>query len=82
MGHYNFRLFVESDGRCGVKCDGIPHNLRLLRRDTAILEKRAGGIGAVYLEATLRRVAVGQTQIVQNSGYGQKLRIRCKFGTF
>ena len=61
-GHYAFRLFVESDGRCGVKCDGIPHNLRLLRRDSAILQKRARRIGPVYLEAIRRRVAVGQTQ--------------------
>ena len=79
MGHYNFRLFVKSDGRCGVKCDGIPHNLRLLRRDTTILQKRARRIGAVYLEAILRRVAVSQTQVVQNGGYGQKLRIRRRF---
>ena len=82
MGHYDFRLFVERDGRRGVKCDGIPHNLRLLRRDTVILQKRARCIGAVYLEAILRRVAVGQTQIVQDGGYGQKLGIRCKSGAF
>jgi len=82
MGHCNFRLFVRGDGRCGMKCNGIPHKLRLLRRDTAILKKRARRIGAVYLEAILRGVPVGQTQIVQNSGYGQKLRIRCKFGAF
>jgi hypothetical protein len=39
----------------GVKRDGILHNLRLLRRDTVILQKRAHRIGAVYLEAILRR---------------------------
>jgi hypothetical protein len=60
---------MESEGRGGMKCDSIPHNLHLLCRDTAILQKRPGRVGAIYLEAILCRVAVGQTQIVQNRSY-------------
>src|ERR1700734_3085559 len=46
MGHSDFGLFVKSDGSCGMKRDGIPNNLHLLRRDAASLQERARRIGA------------------------------------
>src|SRR6202163_2686401 len=75
MGYSDFGLFVKSDGPCGMKSDGIPHNLRLLRRDTTTLQKRARRVSAIHLKATFRHIAVSQAQIVQNRGYCQQLRI-------
>ena len=37
MGHSDFGLFVKSDGLRGMKRDGIPNNLHLLRRDASLL---------------------------------------------
>ena len=75
MGHCDLRLFVKGDGTSGVKGDRIPDDLRLLCRDTALLHKCTRYIGAVDLEPFLRRVPVGQTQIVQNGGNGQEFGI-------
>src|SRR6266403_2215386 len=35
MGHSDFGLFVKSDGSRGMKRDGIPNNLHLLRRNAS-----------------------------------------------
>ena len=69
MGYSDFGFFVKSDGSCGMKRDGIPNNLHLLRRDATLLQKRARGIGTIHLETVFRRIAVSQSQIVQNCGY-------------
>src|SRR5258708_219092 len=82
MGHSDFGLFVKSDGSCGMKRDGIPNNLHLLRRDASPLQKRARRIGAIHLETIFRRVAVSQAQIMQNRGYCQQLGIRSTFSAF
>jgi hypothetical protein len=81
-GHCDLGLFVKRDRAGGVKGDRIPHDLCLLRRDTALLHKRARCIGAVDLEPFLRRVPVGQTEIMQNRGNGEELGVRQRFGVF
>ena len=78
----HFGLFVKSDRSCGMKRDGIPNNLYLLRRDASPLQKRARSIGAIHLETIFRRVAVSQAQIMQNRGYCQQLGIRSTFSAF
>src|SRR5580692_7367246 len=75
MGHSHFGLFVKSDRSCGMKRDGIPNNLHLLRRDAAPLQKRTRRVGAIHLKAIFRRIAVSQAQIMQNRGYCQQLGI-------
>src|SRR6267143_1973932 len=82
MGHSDFGLFVKSDGSCGMKRDGIPNNLHLLRRDASPLQKRARRIGAIHLETIFRRIAVSQAQIMQNRGYCQQFGIRSTFSAF
>ena len=50
----HFGLFVKSDRSCGMKRDGIPNNLHLLRRDASPLQKRVRRIGAIHLETIFR----------------------------
>src|SRR3984893_7213396 len=82
MGHNHFGLFVKSDRSCGMKRDRIPNNLHLLRRDAPRLQKRARRIADIPLEATFRRIAVSQAQIMQNRGYCQQLGVRSTFSVF
>src|ERR1700722_15869766 len=82
MGHSHFGPFVKSDRSCGGKRDGIPNNFHLLRRDATLLQKRARSIGTIPLETVFRRIAVSQSQIMQNCGYCQQLRIWSTFGAF
>jgi hypothetical protein len=46
-----------------------PHKLRLLSRDAAFFQEFASRIRAVYLEAILPVVLLGQTEIVQDRCY-------------
>ena len=52
-----------------VKCNGVPHKLRLLDERRLGLQEFAGRIRAVYLEAILPVVPLGQTEIVQGRCY-------------
>ena len=56
--------------------------LRLLSRDAATSHKFAGRIRAVYLEAILRGVALGQTKIVQDRSYSKKFSVRRHLSDF
>jgi hypothetical protein len=75
MGHYDLGLLVKSECGSSVKCDSVPYELNLPRRDATITQKRASRVCAVYLKATLSGIAIGQTQIVKNCSNSQKLRI-------
>src|SRR6202049_3129069 len=86
MSHHYFGLFMESECWGRVKCNSVPHKLRLLSRDAAIFQKFAGRIRAVYLEAILPVVPLGQTEIVQNRRseerrVGKERRSRCDWSS-
>src|SRR5580698_5116792 len=66
MSHHDFGLFMESECWGRVKCNSVPHKLRLLGRDAAFFQEFASRIRAVYLEAILPVVPLGQTEIVQD----------------
>src|SRR6202167_6235419 len=80
MSHHDFGLFVESECWGRVKCNSVPHKLRLLGRDAAFFQEFASRIRAVYLEAIRPVVPLGQTEIVQDRGYSQELSVRCYRG--
>src|SRR5271163_3364073 len=61
MSHHYFGLFMESECWGRVKCNRVPHQLHLLSRDAAFFQEFASRIRAVYLEAILPVVPLGQT---------------------
>ena len=69
---------MKSYGTSCVKRNGIPHNLYLLRRNTAILQKSARCVSPVHFEPIMPRVSFGQTQVMENCGYCQKFRVWCR----
>src|SRR3984957_16308383 len=71
------RALYESECWGRVKCNSVPHKLRLLSRDAAFFQEFASRIRAVYLEAILPVVPLGQTEIVHDRCYGSDLSVRC-----
>jgi hypothetical protein len=80
MSHHYFGLFMESECWGRVKCNSVPHKLRLLSRDAAFFQEFASRIRAVYLEAILPVVPLGQTEIVQDRCDSSELSVRCYRG--
>src|SRR5271165_6812820 len=82
MSHHHFGLFMESECWGRVECNSVPHKLRLLSRDAAFFQEVASRIRAVYLEAILPVVPLGQTEIVQaaraagRTGHGRSTTAR------
>ena len=66
MSHHYFGFLMESECGSSVKCDSVPYELNLARRDATITQKGASRVRAVYLKAILPVVPLGQTEIVQD----------------
>ena len=58
-----------------MKRNGVPYQLDLMCRNATSFQQCARRVGSIELEARLRGVAVGQSQIVQDRRDRQKLGI-------